>query len=163
MNIKIYIILIIILFANKVFPQAGKTENMFNLLAEMEYKELKSLYADCLVNPCHGDSLFFKTWLDGLENEMNNNLIKASEYYDKALHFQRFELSSYEVGFSLGRIEIRKGNINKGIEILNVYLINADKDLNPTDEYQMWGLTEEGIEKIQLKIKYAKDIIKKYK
>ena len=163
MKTNIYLFLVIALFTTKAFPQTSNTEDLFNLLVEMEYKELKSLYADCLVNPCYGDSLFFMIWLDGLENEMNNNLIKASECYTKALHIQQFEISSYEVGFSLGRVELRKGHITKGIEILNEYLIKAEKELNLNNGYPMWGQTNESVKAIQLKMEYAKDLIKRYK
>jgi hypothetical protein len=40
-------------------------------------------------------------------------------------------------------------------------LKDADKDLN--DENAMWGLSEELVKEIKLKIKYANELIMRYK
>jgi len=161
MKYKSILILLMLILSFKSSSQVDKSDEFFKKLAEIEYNNLKTIYADCLAQPCYGDSLFFKTWLDGLENEMKNDFIKASEYYKKALLIPRFELSTYEVGYSLGRVEIRKGNITEGIKILNKYLKDADKDLNNDDG--MWGLSEEGVKEIKVKIKYANELIMRYR
>jgi hypothetical protein len=154
------IVLLIALLSVKTYSQTDNSNEFLNKLVEMEYNQLKTMYADCLTQPC-GDSLFFKTWLDGLEIEMKSDFTKASEYYKKAISIPRFELSTYEVGFSLGRVDIRIGNIAEGTKILNKYLKDAHKDLN--DENAMWGLSEELVKEINLKIKYANELILRYK
>jgi len=126
----------------------------------MEYNKLRTVYSDCLTQPCYGDSVFYKTWLDGLEKEMKSDYLKASEYYKKAILIPRFELTTYEVGFSLGRVEIQLGNIKEGIRILKKYLNDADNDLK--DENAPWGLTEDLVKEIKLKKKYANELIVRY-
>jgi hypothetical protein len=161
MKNRFTLILLIALLSLKTFSQTANSHEFFRKLVEMEYNNLKTKYTDCLTQPCYGDSLFFKTWLDGLENEMKNDFSKASEYYKKAILLPRFELSTYEVGYSLGRVEILIGNITEGTKILNKYLKDADKDLN--DENAMWGLSEELVKEVKLKIKYANELIMRYK
>lgn len=161
MKNKCSLILLIVLLSLKSFSQTDSSNEFFRKLVEMDYNKLKSKYADCLTQPCYGDSLFYKTWLDGLENEMKNDFPKASKCYKNAILIPRFELSTYEVNYSLGRVEILIGNITEGIKILNKYLKDADRDLN--DENAMWGLSEEGKKEIKLKIKYANELIIRYK
>jgi hypothetical protein len=161
MKHKITLILVMTLLSLKSFAHTDSSTEFFKKLVEMEYNNLKTVYADCLTQPCYGDSLFFKTWLDGLEKEMTNDFLKASEYYKKAILIPRFELSTYEVGYSLGRVEIQLGNIKEGTRILSRYLTDAEDDLN--DENAPWGLTEELVKEIKLKIKYANELILRYK
>ena len=155
------IMLLIALLNVETLSQTDNSNDFVSKLAEMEYSQLKSTYADCLTKPCYGDSLFFKTWFDGLENEMKRDFTKASEYYKKAILIPRFELSTYEVGYSLGRVEILLGNITEGTKILNKYIKDANKDLN--DESAMWGLSEGLVKETKLKIKYANELIMRYK
>jgi hypothetical protein len=153
-------ILLSLLLSNLVYPQTDSSRISIKDLAIMEFQKLKNTYANCIKKPseCYGDSLFFKTWLDGLEYELNSNLVKASEYYNKALLIRRYELSSYEVGYSLGRVELLKGNTKLGISILNKYLKDAIKDLN--DENAMWGLTDDAKKEIKQKTGSTNQLIK---
>jgi hypothetical protein len=161
MKNKYALILLIELLSLKSFSQTDSSNELFRKLARMEYDNLKTVYADCIIHPCYGDSLFFKTWLDGLENEMKNDFLKASECYKKAILIPRFELSTYEVGYSLGRVEIQLGNITEGTRILKKYLSDADNDLN--DEDAPWGLSDDLVKEIKVKMKYANELIMLYK
>jgi hypothetical protein len=161
MNNKCTLILLIIILSLKSYSQTDSSNELFRKLVVMEHNQIKAIYADCIKQPCYGDSLFYKTWLDGLEKEMESDFLKASEYYKNAISIPRFELTTYEVRFSLGRVEIQLGNIKEGTRILDRYLKDAEDDLN--DENAPWGLTEDLVKEIKLKIKYANELITRYK
>jgi len=144
-----------------LFSQSDDLIKFIKTLSSKELVSIQAVYADCVSNPgnCYGDSLFYKTWLDGLENEVANKLDKAVDFYNKALKISRFELSTYEVNYSLGRIEILKGNIEKGIEILNRFITKAKAEIN--DENSMWGFSEDGLKDMNQTIDNAKKLILK--
>ena len=142
----------------------SQSDDLKKIIKDLSYKELtnvKAIYSDCISKPnnCYGDSLFLKTWLDGLENETINNLDRAVDFYYKAIKINRFELSTYEVMYSLGRTEILRGNTKKGIEILNGFVKKANSEQN--DENSMWGFSEEGLKEVKQKIENSKQLILK--
>ena len=157
----ITIILLHSLLNLTAFSQWDDLRNSIKDLSSHELRNIKALYSDSSTNPdnCYGDSLFYKTWLDGLEYEVKNNLDKAVDFYNKALKISRFELSTYEVMYSLGRTEILRGNTRKVIDILNGFISRANADLN--DENPMWGFSEDGLKKMKQKIYNAKQLILK--
>lgn len=157
----IILTLIFFLFFHTAYPQNDSIKVLIKDLLNKELIIIKTIYTECITQPekCYGDSLFYKTWLDGLENELRNNLENAVVFYNKALSISRFELSTYEVMYSLGRIELLRGNTKKGIEILNRFIMEANDEIN--DDNAMWGFSDEGLKQINQKIENSKQLINK--
>lgn len=159
---KIKLLIIIGLFS--VYINSNSQINQLSInLDEIMYSELeyvKSAYEECLLNSCYGDSFYFKNWLDGLISEKNQNYSESLEYYQLAYNYKRYELYTYDIEFSIGRIQLKYGNIDLGKKYLREFITNAKNDLNC--EEQMWGFTEESRKILINKIKQATLLINKF-
>jgi hypothetical protein len=157
---RIITTLFLVCCCSLLYSQSVKTEKRLNGLVESELKSVQKAYDDCLINRCYGDSIFFKNWLDGLNCEKGNRYDEALKLYLKAYHCERFEMATYDLEYSLGRVEIRQGNISKGKDYLGKFIANATNDLNNEDS--MWGFTEEAENELKSRISQARDLVKEY-
>ena len=157
----IIVLLLVLCINSNTSAQTNNNDKELIELMNIEFKIVEQAYADCISGPCYGDSIYYKNWLDGLLCEKNEEYNDAIEFYKKAYNYDRFELSTYDIEFSLGRVEIRAGNHATGKQYLKKFIINADNDLH--NEYSMWEFSEEAEKELETKIEYAKKLIEKYK
>ncbi len=154
---RILSILLLTLFSSTAFSQTEDKCNVFKESLEYEFGIIERLYKDCMEKPCYGDSTYYDAWYKGIIAEKNDEVEEAIENYLKAINFTRFELSTYEVKLSLGRIELIKRNLENGKKLLSEFIVEANTDIN--DEESMWGLTEEGIKELNDKIAFANRLL----
>ncbi len=155
---KVSSILSSVVLTAMTLSSCSENSNLINEIFYYEFKEVESLYKNCMNNPCYGDSVFYTAWYTGLKAEQDNNTPHAIENYLIALNFPRFELSTYEVKLSLGRAEIIRGNIDIGIKYLLEFISEAKAVIN-NDGESMWGLTEIGEKVLIHKILFARRLI----
>lgn len=102
------------------------------------------------------DYEFYEFWLKGLEKERTGRPADSIVFYKKALEFDRGELSTYEVLFSLGRAYCLTWQKDKALSTLQEFIKNAEQDLYGSGP---WALTAEGEQVMRRKIAYSKWII----
>jgi tetratricopeptide (TPR) repeat protein len=132
-------------------PNPVATEEQENFLKpmiqeEMVYvtKNIEGLQNDKGKDWYQGDMKYFGFWKDGITEELDGNFKKAIDYYTKALNTKRYEISSYEVKLSLGRVYLQLNQKKKAKQMLDEFKAEAQKDLNGEDVE--WGLTDEAKE-----------------
>ncbi|MFD2586030.1 hypothetical protein ACFSQJ_03765 [Croceitalea marina] len=137
--------------------QVDPSTTIFKKAFSFDFKTVKSQYEASLNNGYEGDSLFYDLWYRGLKLEKNKHYIDATEKYEKALHVERSEVSSYEVKFSIGRLELLKGLPAKGTTFLYEFISEAQKEID--GENMMWSLTEKGKKQLNKKIELAEELL----
>lgn len=131
-----------------------KSENQFIPMIQEEItyvkKNLEGLEKDKGQDWYAGDSAFFSNWLKGANEELEGNYKKAAEYYTNALKTKRYEISSYEVKLSLGRLYMQMNEKEKARKMLTEFKMEAQRDLS--GEEVEWGLTDEAKESLAMDI-----------
>lgn len=137
--------------------QVDPSTTIFKKAFSFDFKTVKSQYEASLNNGSEGDSLFYNLWYRGLKLEKNKHYIDATEKYEKALHVDRPELSSYDVKFSIGRLELLKGLPAKGTTFLYEFISEAQKEID--GENVMWSVTEKGKKQLNKKVELALELM----
>ncbi len=144
-------ILLIVLFSGCQRSNTISTEESENLFKPMVQEEItyvsrnqEGLEKDKGKEWYKSDSIFFSYWEKGADEELSGNFKKAIDYYIKALNTKRYEISTYEVKLSLGRVYLQTNEKEKARKMLTEFKKEAQKDL--TGEEVEWGLTDEAKE-----------------
>lgn len=124
------------------------SENIFKPMIEQEIdyvaKNIEGLRADKGKEWYTGDSIFYTLWKAGAQEELDGDYKRAMSYYISALKTKRYEISSYEIKLSLGRLYLQLNDKEKARKMLLEFKQEAKKDLSG-DEVE-WGLTDEAKE-----------------
>jgi tetratricopeptide (TPR) repeat protein len=107
-----------------------------------------------------GDYDFYDFWLKGLEKEKEGKPSDAIAFYKKALAADVFEMSTYDVLFSLGRAYLLVGEKDRALSTLQEFIKNAEADLSAPGP---WGFTPEGEQALRKSIAQARWLITFYK
>jgi tetratricopeptide (TPR) repeat protein len=133
---------------NSNSPSVSVSENIFKPMIQQEIdyvdRNIEGLRADKGKEWYSGDSIFYTLWKTGAKEELDGNYKKALSYYIAALKTKRYEISSYEVKLSLGRLYIQLNDKDKARKMLLEFKQEAKKDISG-DEVE-WGLTDEAKE-----------------
>lgn len=155
-------VLLIISCQGKNYGVSDKNAQQFvpMIQEEISYvkKILESLEKDKGQDWYPGDSIFYTNWLNGANEELAGNYKKAAEYYLKSLKTKRYEISSYEVKLSLGRVYIQMNEKEKALKMLTEFKKEAQQDLS--GEEVEWGLTEEAKEALTMDIEDCNYLLK---
>ncbi|PIB38407.1 hypothetical protein [Maribacter sp. 4G9] len=145
------------LVTTAALPQVNPSTKILEKAFDFDFKSVEEQYKACLNNGCEGDSLYYDFWYRGLKLEKNKHYIDARDNYEKALHLERSEISSYEVKFSIGRLELLKGMGAQGTTFLYEFISEAQKEIN--GENVMWSLTEKGKNQLNEKVELALELM----
>lgn len=131
-------------------PVVEEQENFLKPMAQEEIvyvtKNIEGLQNDKGKDWYEGDMKYYSLWKEGVTEELDGNYKKAADYYTKALNTKRYEISSYEVKLSLGRVYLQLNQKKKAKQMLDEFKTEAQKDL--TGEDVEWGLTDEAKESL---------------
>ena len=135
-------------------PVVEEQENFLKPMAQEELvyveKNIEGLQNDKGKDWYEGDIKYYNFWKSGINEELEGNYKKAVDYYTKALNTKRYEISSYEVKLSLGRVYLQLNQKKKAKQMLDEFKVEAQKDL--TSEDVEWGLTDEAKESLSRNI-----------
>jgi hypothetical protein len=135
------------------------SENHTKKIAEIienDLLRLKTAYAFAQRNKqsvwAKGDIAFYELLLRGLKKEKAHELGDAIFLYNKALKVTRYEMSTYEALFPLGRSHLINRNCSKAESLLTAFIKEANMELTKA---QVWSLTEEGEKTLRQRIEDA--------
>ncbi len=158
-----FIAVVILLFA--VFARQGHAEanispedreKLFQIANE-EYMHLATFLGSIDKDELpQGDYEFYDFWLKGLEKERAEKPADAIAFYEKALAADVFEISTYDVLFSLGRAYFLIGEKDRALSALQEFIKNAEHDLAEPGPN---AFTPEGEQNMRKSIKQARWLI----
>lgn len=154
MRTVFYILVLIYILSgckNNTSPNlAEEYEGLFKPMVQEEIiyvtKNLEGLQNDRGKDWYESDSVFYTNWLKGANEELEGDLKDAVSFYTKAMNTKRYEISSYEVKLSLGRVYLQLDEKEKARQMLTEFKEEAKKDIS--GEEVEWGLTEEAKESL---------------
>jgi hypothetical protein len=161
MKIRKYLIMSIILLLNIAYAKTDCGNLLLRGVLDSEYVEVEKLYNDCMIGSCYGDSTYYTSWYIGLKYERDCDYYNANEQYGIALKYNRFEMGTYEIYYSIGRLELSFGKCESGKNNLLKFISGANADL--TNDEPIWGFTEVSAKELNEKIDMANALIKKIK